>query len=60
MLLFCALIGSGELCSSSLVLFGIYIYIYYMSDAPVGVSWQLPDYSIFGAFVCFLYNLSGF
>ena len=26
-----------------------------MSDAPVGVSWQLPDYSIFGTFVCSLY-----
>ena len=25
-----------------------------MSDAPVGMSWQLPDYSIIGLFVCFL------
>ena len=24
------------------------------SDAPVGMSWQLPDYSIFDLFVCFL------
>ena len=30
--------------------------MYVMSDAPVavGMSWQLPDYSIFGAFVRFL------
>ena len=25
-----------------------------MSDAPVGMSWQLPDYSMFGLFICFL------
>ena len=43
LLLFIALIGSGELCFSSLVLFGIKIYMYFMSDAPVGMSWQLPD-----------------
>ena len=42
MLLFGALVGSGELSTSSLVLFGIQIY--YLSDAPVGVSWQLLDY----------------
>ena len=23
-----------------------------MSDASVGMSWQLPDYSMFGLFVC--------
>ena len=28
--------------------------MYYMSDAPVGMSWQPPDYSIFSAVVCFL------
>ena len=28
--------------------------MYYMSDVPVAMSWQLPDYSIFNAFVCFL------
>ena len=38
LLLFSALIDSGELCFSSLVLFGIYIYLYFMSDAPVGMS----------------------
>ena len=37
-----------------LVLFGICIYMYFISDAPVGMSWQLPDYSIFDLFVCFL------
>ena len=36
------------------VLCGICIYMYFMSDAPVGISWQLPDYSIFDRFVCFL------
>ena len=29
------------------------MYMYFMSEAPVGVSWQLPDYSIFNLFVCF-------
>ena len=53
-LLFTALIGSGELCSSCQVLFGIQIYMYFMSDAPVSMCWQLPDYSIFDLFVCFL------
>ena len=28
--------------------------MYFMSHAPVGMSWQLPDYSIFGLFICFL------
>ena len=28
--------------------------MYFMSDAPVGMSWQLPDDSIFGLFICFL------
>ena len=49
-LLFSASIGSGELCSFSLVLFGMY----FMYDAPIGVSWQLPDYSLFCIFACFL------
>ena len=26
----------------------------FMSDAPVGMSWQLPDYYIFGLFICFV------
>ena len=38
LLLFSTMIGSGELCSSSLVLFGIQIYLYYLSDAPVDMS----------------------
>ena len=25
-----------------------------MSDAPVGMSWHLPDYSLFGLFICLL------
>ena len=46
------------------------MYMYFMSDAPVGMSWQLPDYSIFDLlyvslylimyfqqFKCFLINL---
>ena len=28
--------------------------MYFMSDASVDVSGQLPDYSIFDLFVCFL------
>ena len=28
--------------------------IYFISDTPVGVSWQLPDYSLFGLLACFL------
>ena len=53
-LLFHALIGSGQLCYSSLVLFSIYIHLCYLSDSSVYVSWMLPDYSIFGIFVCFI------
>ena len=30
------------------------MYIYYMPDTPVGMFGQLPNYSIFGTFVCFL------
>ena len=30
------------------------MYMYVMSDAAVGMSWQIPDYSIFDLFVCFL------
>ena len=36
------------------------MYVYYMSDAPIGVSWQLSDYSIVGAFVCFLVPINVF
>ena len=53
-LLFSASIGSRELCSFSLVLFGIKINMYFMSHAPIGVSWQLPDYSLFCLLACFL------
>ena len=49
LLLFSALIGSGELC-----------FMYFMSDAPVGMSWQLPDDSIFGLFICSLYLIMYF
>ena len=48
---YCCLVSSGELCSSSLVLFGIYIYLYYLSDVSVGVFWQLPDYITFALFL---------
>ena len=27
--------------------------MYFMSDALVSISWLLPDYSIFGPFICF-------
>ena len=53
MLLFSSLIGSGELCSSSRFYFTSKFICIFMSDAPVGMSWQLPDYSIF-VFVCLL------
>ena len=29
------------------------IYMYFMPDALVSISWLLPDYSIFGPFICF-------
>ena len=28
--------------------------MYFMSDAPVGMSWKLPDDSIYDVFICFL------
>ena len=28
--------------------------MYFMSDTPIGMSWHIPDYSIFGILGCFL------
>ena len=44
--MFSVLIGSGELCFSSLVLFDIKIHMYFMSDAPVGMSWQVESHKL--------------
>ena len=34
--------------------------MYFIPDAPVGISWLLPDYSIFGPFICFRYLIMYF
>ena len=34
--------------------------MYFMSNAPVGMSWQLPDYSIFGLLYVSLYLIMYF
>ena len=49
-----------DLCFSSLVLFGILIYLYYMSDASVDVSCQLSDYIVFGFLNVSLYLIMYF
>ena len=34
--------------------------MYFMSDALVSISWLLPDYSIFGPFICSVYLIMSF